>query len=468
MRLSGVCRDGLNRFRPCGHTVSAASADDAKSERNVVDWIRRWWRQHDHYQWLSAYLAAHDLQRFTRYMIAGIVFVLGMVPVLILIGTGTDDVPFLVIGPAVIACCLVMAVLWLTRWPTRGQSAAFAIGANVCIAASCLAQTHPAAGLQGATAFAALAGYVAFFHTSRYLASTLLVATCTAIVLAIQNSENGNIAVIVSKLLILFVCVLAVPFSAQVLVHILGTDALKSDTDPLTELPNRRAFNRSVRTLAAESVGNGSAVLAVLMIDLDAFKRVNDTAGHAAGDQTLIEIAGILRRTRRNDSITARIGGEEFVIAVVGTEQAAIGMAERLRRQIAATTWNVTASVGVATAALARVPATGVQVLVQDLVQAADRAMYQAKRAGGDQVYVAGRHEQSYVDNPIVSRTTATNGNTPWTAAERALSGDDASSTTAAAIIEPTPAKTRAAPTGVPPEIMNPTPTTVTSARKRL
>jgi diguanylate cyclase (GGDEF)-like protein len=433
-----------------------------------VDWIRQWWRQPDHYKWLSAYLAAHGLQRFTRYMIAGIVLVLGMVPVLVMIGTGTDDVHFLLVGPAVIACCLVMAGLWLTRWPTRGQSAAFAVGANVCIAASCLAQTHPAAGLQGITAFAALAGYVAFFHTSRYLASTLLVATCTAIVLAIQNSENGNIAVIVSKLLILFVCVLAVPFSAQVLVHILGTDALKSDTDPLTELPNRRAFNRSVRTLAAESVGNGAAVLAVLMIDLDAFKRVNDTAGHAAGDQTLIEIAGILRRTRRNDSITARIGGEEFVIAVVGTEQAAIGMAERLRRQIAATTWNVTASVGVATAALARVPATGVQVVVQDLVEAADRAMYQAKRAGGDQVYVAGRPEQSYVDNPIVSRTTATNGNTPWTAAERALSGDDASSTTAAAIIEPTPAKTRAAPTGVPPEIMNPTPTTVTSARKRL
>jgi len=448
--------------------VSAASADDAKSERNVVDWIRRWWRQPDHYQWLSAYLAAHDLQRFTRYMIAGIVLILGLVPVLILISTRTDDVVFLVIGPAVIACCMVMAGLWLKRWPTRGQSAAFTICANLCIAASCLAQHHPAAGIQGATAFAALAGYVAFFHTSRYLAFTLLVATGTATALAIQNSENGSVALTVSKLLVLFVSVLAVPFSAQVLVHILGTDALKSDTDPLTELPNRRAFNRSARAMAAESIGNGSAVLSVLMVDLDAFKRVNDTAGHAAGDQTLIEIAGILRRTRRNDSITARIGGEEFVIAVVGTEQAAIGMAERLRRQISATTWNVTASVGVATAALARVPATGVQALVQDLVEAADRAMYLAKRAGGDQVYIAGRPEQTYVDNPIASRTTATNGSAPWTTAERALSGDDASSTAAAANIEPTPAKTRAAPTGVPPEIMNPTPTTVTSARKRL
>jgi len=434
-----------------------------------VDWIGRWWRQPDHYQWLSEYLAARDLQRFTRYMMAAIVLVLCLVPVLVLISDiDTHDVLFLVIGPAVIACCVAMAVLWLTRWPTRRQSAAFTIGANACIAASCLAQAHPSVGIQGATAFAALAGYVAFFHTSRYLALTLLVATCTTTTLAIQNAENIGVALAVSKLLVVVVSVLAVPFSAQVLVHILGTDALRSDTDPLTELPNRRAFNRSVRTLAAESVGNGSAALTIVMIDLDAFKRVNDTAGHAAGDQTLIEIAGVLRRTRRDDSITARIGGEEFLIAVAGTEQAAIGMAERLRRQIAATSWNVTASVGVASAPLARVPANEVQVLVEDLVQAADRAMYQAKRAGGDQVYVAGRPAEPYVDSPIASKTTATKGNAPWTTAERTLSGDDASSTAAAASIEPTPAKTKAAPTAIPPEIMNPTPTPVTIARKRL
>jgi diguanylate cyclase (GGDEF)-like protein len=435
-----------------------------------VDWIRRWWRQPGHYEWLSAYLAARDLQRFTRFMMASIVFVLGLVPLLILLSDfGPDDVLFRVVAVAIIACCTVMALLWLTRWPTRGQSVMFAVTANACIAASCLAQSDPAAGIQGATAFAALAGYVAFFHTSRYLALTLLVATSTATVLAIQISENIGLALAVSKLLVLFVSVLAVPFSAQVLVHILGTDALRSDTDPLTDLPNRRAFYRSVRALAAESVGNGSAVLAIVMVDLDAFKRVNDTAGHAAGDQTLIAVADILRRTRRSDSITARIGGEEFVVAVVGTEQAAVGMAERLRRQIAATSWNVTASVGVATAPMARIPKGGVQALVQDLVESADRAMYRAKRAGGDQVSVAGRPEETYVDhNPMASRTTATNGNAPWTTAERALSGDDANSTAAAASIEPTPAKTRAAPTGIPPEIVNPTPTPVTIAKKRL
>lgn len=434
-----------------------------------MDWIRRWWQQPDHYAGLSAYLAARGLQRFTRFMMAGVVFMLALVPLLILTGTyGTRNSAFGVVGLAVTACCAVMAALWLTCWPTRRQSILFVIGANISIAASCLIQPTAGAGIQGATAFAALAGYVAFFHTSRYLTFTLAVATLTATILAIQVNEYVGPTLTLSKLLVFFVSVLAVPFSAQVLVHVLGTDALKSDIDPLTELPNRRAFDRSVRALAAESIGNGSAVLSIVMVDLDAFKRLNDTAGHAAGDKTLISIASVLRGTRRSDSVTARIGGEEFAIALVGPERAAIGMADRLRRQIAETSWHVTASIGVATASLAQAPEGGVRALIQDLEEAADRAMYRAKRAGGDQVCVAGQPEQTYVDNPTTSRTTATKGNAPWTTAERALSGEEATSTTAAASIEPTPAKTKAAPTGVPPEVMNPIPNPVTSARKRL
>jgi diguanylate cyclase (GGDEF)-like protein len=292
-------------------------------------------------------------------------------------------------------------------------------------------------------------------------------ASVTATILAIQLIEDVGVALTLSKLVVLFVSLLAVPLSAQVLVHILGIDAVKSDTDPLTDLPNRRAFDRSVLSMAAESVG-GSAVLAIVMVDLDAFKRVNDTAGHAAGDQTLIAVAGILRHTRRGNSITARIGGEEFVVAVVDSEQSAVGMAERLRREIAATSWNITASVGVATASLSRPPEAGVRALVQGLVDSADRAMYKAKRAGGDQVYVVGRLGEGYASSPSKIKMTATNGNAPWTTAERALSGDDTRRTVAAASIEPVPARIKAAPTGVPPEIVNPMPTPVTIARKRL
>jgi diguanylate cyclase (GGDEF)-like protein len=447
-----------------------------------VEWLRRWWRQPDHHQWLSGYLAARGLQRFTQFMVAVIVLALGVVPLLMLWSPSGPQGAFTrILSIVVSAICAIMAILWMTQWPTRRQSLVFMVLANTCVAVSCLVQSTPSSGLQICTAFAALAGYVAFFHTSRALAFTLIMAFTTATICAVEIGSDWDPFGVLSKLLVLAVGLLAVPYSAQVLVHFLGSDALRSDTDPLTELPNRRGFYRSMRALAAESTNNSSLVLGVVMIDLDAFKRVNDTAGHAAGDQTLITIADILRRTRRGDSVIGRIGGEEFVVGLLGGAQTAAGLAERLRREIAQTPWNITASVGVATTAAGGIPEGGRRGLIQDLVEAADRAMYTAKRAGGDQVAVAGQNrafapeafgeqfdDEAYVDNPIPRRTTATNGNVPWTIAARSLSGADTTSTTAAANIDPAPAMTRAAPAAVPPEVMNPTPTPTTIARKRL
>jgi len=205
------------------------------------------------------------------------------------------------------------------------------------------------------------------------------------------------------------------------------------------------------------------------MVDLDDFKRVNDTAGHAAGDLILVSVGDILRQARRGESVIARIGGEEFVVAVVGSEQNAFGLAEYLRSEIARLPGDVTASIGVASASFARLPESEIRTFADYLVESADQAMYQAKRSGGNQVYVLGRPPGGYpMPNPMASSTTATNGSAPWTTAERALSGDEATNTMAAASIDPTPAKTRAAPTAIPPELIQATPTPVTIAKKRL
>jgi diguanylate cyclase (GGDEF)-like protein len=354
------------------------------------------------------------------------------------------------------------------KWPSRDQSGTFVVIANIAIATTCLVDILPGTGIQGATSFAALAGYVAFFHTSRYLVFTLAMGIGTALACAMEIAVAGDLALALSKLLVLMVSILAVPFCVQVLVHTLGIDALKSDIDPLTDLPNRRAFQRSVRILAAESSRDTTAHLTVVMVDLDDFKRINDTAGHAAGDQTLVAVGDILRRTRRGDSVVARIGGEEFVVAVSGDRGDAIGLAERIRREIAQAPWRVTASIGVASASLFRVVAREIPGHVDHLVETADRAMYKAKRSGGNRIHVVGRPNETYVEKPMASNTTATNGNVPWITAERALSGAEAKSTAAAASIDPTPAKSSAAPTRVPPEIVNAIPTTVTTAKKRL
>jgi diguanylate cyclase (GGDEF)-like protein len=446
----------------------AASVDREQGQTQSVDWIRGWWRQPDHYQWLSDYLAARKQLTFTRYMMAAIVATLGVPPILMLWSpAGANSSATRAASIIVAAGCGVVALLWATKWPSRSESSLFAIVSTLAIAVSCLA-TAPSTGMQGCTAFAALAGYVAFFHTTRHLVFTLVTAVATASICAAEIALRGDPLQAVSKLLVLFVGVLAVPFCVQVLVRTLGVDALRSDTDPLTALPNRRGFHRSVRVLATESSHDSRAHLTVVMVDLDDFKRVNDTAGHAAGDQTLIAVGDILRRSRPGDSAVGRVGGEEFVVAMSGDRRDAIGLAERVRREIAQPPSRVTASIGVASASLFRVIPQEISGHVDRLLESADGAMYKAKRSGGDRVHVVGRPSSAYVEKPMASRTTATKGNAPWTIAERALSGADARSTIAAASIDPTPANSSAAPTRIPPEIVNAIPAVVTTAKNRL
>ena len=146
-------------------------------------------------------------------------------------------------------------------------------------------------------------------------------------------------------LVVLSAGILAVPFCGQILVHWLSVDALKSSTDPLTGLRNRRGFYRSASKLFAAETR--TLCLSVVMLDLDNFKRINDTHGHATGDRILVAIADTLRR----------IGGAETVIARSAernsSSPSATGLgkhfetAEAIRLAIAATPWGVTASLSI-------------------------------------------------------------------------------------------------------------------------
>jgi diguanylate cyclase (GGDEF)-like protein len=106
---------------------------------------------------------------------------------------------------------------------------------------------------------------------------------------------------------------LTVPFGGQILVRLLWNDAVS--TDPLTGLANRRGFRRSARTLIRAAARRGTAHFSVVMIDLDGFKRLNDTLGHAAGDRLLVEVAASIRTVGGPGILAARVGGEEFLVA---------------------------------------------------------------------------------------------------------------------------------------------------------
>ena len=149
--------------------------------------------------------------------------------------------------------------------------------------------------------------------------------------------------------------------------------------DELTGLFNRRAINEAL-TRAWLRHRRTQASLAALVIDLDHFKQVNDTQGHAAGDAVLVQVAGLLQAQLRAEDVLGRAGGEEFWLVLPDTPRThALALAERLRQQVADAALGTTCSVGVALAQPSDADAG-------QLIARADAALYRAKDGGRNRV----------------------------------------------------------------------------------
>jgi diguanylate cyclase (GGDEF)-like protein len=178
------------------------------------------------------------------------------------------------------------------------------------------------------------------------------------------------------------------PYTALHLGHARAFDRLResSERDPLTQLYNRRAFDRIFAGEATRFERYGRP-LALLMLDLDHFKDVNDRHGHEAGDEVLRHAARAAAGCIREIDVAARFGGEEFVVLLPETAPAAaLEVADRIRAAVAAShvSWAaqeiaVTVSIGVAAC-------PGQVATPADLMAAADAALYQAKAAGRNRV----------------------------------------------------------------------------------
>lgn len=180
----------------------------------------------------------------------------------------------------------------------------------------------------------------------------------------------------------------ATEFLAQILV-VIDTFFLqlkeRAERDHLTGLYNRLALYRLLPRMLKRAQEQEKP-LVVAMLDLDDFKRINDQHGHQAGDEVLRFVAGVIKRSLRNDDLAVRFGGEEFVIVLPATDftKAKIPL-ERIRAQIVAERMlpvgeGLTVSIGVA-------GYTGQgPVELNELIRQADEAMYRAKELGKNRV----------------------------------------------------------------------------------
>ena len=178
--------------------------------------------------------------------------------------------------------------------------------------------------------------------------------------------------------------------------------------DALTGLVNRTEFERRL-THALASASKGESRHALGFLDLDGFKRINDSCGHQAGDELLRELSGLLRRRMRARDTLARLGGDEFGILLEHCSRAeALRLADLLRRTIAdhpfscgGRTFSIGVSVGI-------VPVRGGGSTTTQLLCAADAACYEAKRRGGNRVQYSGIEPRGcHIHKPDVPMT-------PW------------------------------------------------------
>ena len=170
-------------------------------------------------------------------------------------------------------------------------------------------------------------------------------------------------------------------------------------TDPLTSLSNHRSFSESL-ALEIARASRLDYALGLLMIDIDNFKRVNDTFGHPVGDDVLRNIADVLRSNLRQTDVAARYGGEEFAVVLPGLGPHGVqAVGEKLRRAVraldplvmdGAAPFHISISVGGVSASYPDLNAV-------ELIRVADSALYAAKRRGRDSVCVAmiGRMEDA-------------------------------------------------------------------------
>lgn len=158
-------------------------------------------------------------------------------------------------------------------------------------------------------------------------------------------------------------------------------------TDSLTGVSSRRSFLKCARDAFEEAVKDDES-LALLIMDLDHFKAVNDNHGHPVGDEALKLFARVCRSTVRNDDIIGRTGGEEFAVALLGADrERALALAENLRRRVESTLVPVETGEGVALTV-----SIGVATLDDEradfgrLLKLADDSLYRAKKAGRNRV----------------------------------------------------------------------------------
>ncbi len=351
--------------------------------RNAGGRFGIWLRQPDQFEWVTKFLRQRGLVRPAGVLMAIVTASSALTPVSALARLHDPSAAVLAVGAAGVGVSVLMTYFWLTRWPSRGQSLTATVVGTLCVAGWSLVQPRPAIAALACTALAITGSYIALFHNTRVLMFNMLLALGITAIAVYRLAEVADWSTAAAAFWIVWLLNLAVPLAIRGMSRSMADYAMRAEQDALTGLLNRRGFEE---TLSGQfPAGGPGRPFSLLMLDLDDFKRVNDTHGHVAGDRALLRVADLLRQHLPAGAAVCRAGGEEFLAAFASAAAEACDVAGRLCAAIEDCGGAITASIGVATADAPHTQTPSAD-LIERLVQAADSAMYAAKRKGGNRV----------------------------------------------------------------------------------
>ncbi|APE14901.1 GGDEF domain-containing protein [Mycolicibacterium pallens] len=357
-------------------------------------------RSANQYYSLTAVLAARGAQTYTSRVIAGSVFTLGLIT-LSTIGSGaTLQWPIsrpLLIGVSVL--CFASTFIWLRhRWPTRNESALLVAIAAVAIPVGTIVPVEPLYGLLGASSFALVIGYAALFHGPRLLAMILAIAVATLIYLAVRMASVDLPLALAGVALMLLLYVFAA-FSCRLVVWLTGAEDGADAVEPLTGLLNRDAFYLQTATLLASRNRDDDRYLVIAVVNIDSFAAMVAVAGNRGGNRARVAAGQALRETVRRDAILGHVSEAEFFVADCFTTPDSSPLIERIRGAIASSPAGMTASIGVVSTPLQPLVEHPPSEILDEIVALATTAMYEARRAGGNQARYVVRPSLSISDD---------------------------------------------------------------------
>ncbi|MBP1822517.1 diguanylate cyclase (GGDEF)-like protein [Mycobacterium sp. OAE908] len=353
--------------------------------------VGQWWNAPVDYAAQVQYFAKRSMAEAIRVMIGvgnGMTVVISLA--VLLPWVSSDGLASQVVVASFAVLTMFWSIAWCCRpWPSRRMSLAFVISCDIGIAVVALHDPTWLVGLYAFNAFAAISVYLLFFDGPKLLAlhTLWILVSTTAFAVPMGAAAHFDGVAFAASTLAAVSPVVATPLGIQFGIWTLRNDANDAVTDPLTGLLNRRGLHLHFTELVRAHPARGGH-LVVMVVDIDRFKDINDTFGHATGDDVLIRTARRIESAVRGSTLVARVGGEEFIVIDVTEPGHTQRIAERVRRAIAAPADHapVTASVGVTHAALRifTAPETDPVALLDTSIVTADHAMLDAKRNGGN------------------------------------------------------------------------------------